>query len=184
MDNPVLLVNILQRVVAAMQVPDISVPQSPTPQYFAINYDAGRSLQLIAELNKADNSITSKGIKYPFIALLMPNRIPRGESNGFYGVAKIPRIIIAYPTKSGEPSEPVLPKYNGGNFDTILYPLYYEFLRQLAASPEIIGNDPNSFKETAVEYPCQSPITKGTTDYVDILEIQNLELLLNQIKTC
>ena len=170
----VILVNIVNSIVQSMVVPEGIGP---------LNYEPGRGLQIMKSINDFDNSISSKGEKYPLIALVLPVRERRGL--GYYATVTIPRIIIATMTKSGDGVEPVLPRFaEGGNFPTVLYPLYYEFLRQCARSKNVIGGDPDAFEHERMDNPGQQPIGQGSTDFIDSIEILNLKLILNQIKLC
>lgn len=173
MNQDVIIIDILQDVVNAMKVPNIST----------INYQPGRNIQIIKSLADMDTSISYKGNKYPLVSVALPITEKRGLSVGYYAKAKIPRIVIA--TISSDPNDDVLARYaDDGVFKTILYPCYDEFLNQLAQSKSIVGSDPNSFEHTKMDNPGRQPIGKGSNDFVDTIEILNLELLLNQIKTC
>lgn len=171
--KPVVLVNILKEVAAMMISP------SSTP----VNYQAGRTIQILDSLQKNDNSISYKGFKYPLVGVLLP--IEERRNLGYYAKVTIPRIVLATHVESFDGVEDVMPKYEAsGTFTTILYPLYNEFFRCLARHPEIVGMDAGAFPHTKKDNPCQQPIGEGLSDYVDTLEILNLELIINQIKTC
>lgn len=173
-NQDVVLVKIIQEVITSMTSP-VSNP---------INYEPGRSIQILDSLQDNDNSISYKGFKYPLIAMLLPVREVRSLA-GYYATARIDRIVFATHTDSFDGVEYVLDKYGvNGTFTKVLYPMYYEFLRCLALHPEIIGMEPNSFPHTKIDNPCPQPIGNGLSDYVDIIEILGLELILNQIKTC
>lgn len=170
----VVLVKIMQDVVKSMKSP-VSNP---------INYEPGRSIQILDSLQANDNSISYKGFKYPLVAMLLPIDENRGRS-GYYATANIPRIVFATHVSSFDGVEYVLDKYGAnGTFTTILYPMYNEFLRCLAIHPEIIGMDVDAFIHTKRDNPCQQPIGQGLSDYVDTMEILGLEIILNQIKNC
>lgn len=149
-----------------------------------VNYQPGTTEQITKSLLDLDNSITSKGKKYPLFAMCMPVPERRGRSVGFYAKVTIPRIVIA--TISNYPTDDVLLRYDlqKGVFPTILYPLYYDFLNQCAVSPRIEGQDPDSFEHTKIDYPNIRRLASETNDWVDYIEILNLELIINQIKTC
>lgn len=169
--KPVILVDIIGSVVNAMVVPGISY----------INYQAGRNLQILKSLNDLDNSISYKNKKYPLIALGLPIREDMTITE-YYAVAKISRIVIATISVG---TDDINERYKvGGTFKSILYPCYYEFLSKLAMSPDIIGVDPNAFKHTKMDNPGNQPLTQGSSDYIDSIEILGLEITLNQIKTC
>jgi len=172
MNEDVILVNIIKDVVDSMSVEGID----------KVYYQPGRNSDIIKSLNDLDNSITMKGLKYPLIAMVLPIREKRGS--GFYASIVIPRIVIAT-LSSAENTERILEKYEEfGSFKKILYPCYYEFLKRLAWSRFTIVNDPDYIVHTKMDSPGQQPIGQGLSDYVDIIEILNLEINLNQPKNC
>lgn len=176
MNQNVILVNVMQSIVSAMYVPGV------TP----MNYEPGRSIQIIASIGENDNSITLKGEKYPLFAMLLPIRIKRGVDYAAYGVVKIPRIVIATPSKSWDGTQHVLDAFDttAGSFNNILYPCYYEFLRCCSISPYILEGDPDAINHDVMENPGIQETSSTSSDFIDSLEIYNLELTLNQIKTC
>lgn len=169
--QPVVLVDIFSSVVSSMTVQGISL----------INFQAGRYLQILKSLADLDMSVSLKDTKFPLIALSMPIKETR-DLVGFYGTAHIKRIVIAVLSQS---TDDVPTRYQtGGTFKETLYPCYYEFLKRLAQSPSIIGNDPDTFKHTKMDNPGMQPTGQGLADYVDTIEILDLEIKLTQIKTC
>jgi len=164
------IVTLIQQVVSAMVVSGIS----------SINFQPGRSLQIITSLIESDNSITHKAEKYPLIALLTPVQVARTE-DGFYGRVRIPVITIAAYSSL---TSPVLDRYaNGGTFLAQLYPLYYEFLKQLSINEVVVNEDFGTFKHTLEEDPGVQDIPK-TTDFVDCLNIKDLEFYIIQKINC
>lgn len=171
MKKDVVLVDIIGEVVSSMKVAGIS----------SVNYEPGKSGDVLKSLIELDNSHSFKGRKYPLLAMLLPVRIYR-ETEGYYGKTRVPRIIIATLTNS---TDNIFKRYKeGGTFKSILYPCYYEFLNCLAKSPNIIGSDPDGFSHAVEDNPGAVPVGTGSPDYIDAIEILNLELILNQIKTC
>lgn len=178
MTEDLIAVEVLKDVISKMSVKDYY----NQTQNLVIHYEPGRSIQILKSLSDINNSITEKGIKYPLIAALMPIREVVG---GAFTVVTFPRIVIAVLTKTGTSSENVMEKYSSdGTFKTVLYPCYNELMSQFAKSKYINGSDWTTFKHTKMDNPCQQPIGEGLNDYVDSIEILNLELKFNQIKTC
>jgi hypothetical protein len=171
MNQDVYLVNIIGDVVTSMTNK-------------TINYQPGTTEQITKALNDLDYSVTSKGKKYPLIAMVMPVQEKRGRSVGHYARVIIPKIVIA--TISNYPTDDVLLRYDltTGVFPTILYPLYYDFLSKCGASLRIDGQDPDSFEHIKIDYPNIRRLASETDDWVDYIEISNLELFINQLKTC
>ena len=177
--QPFYLVDIVADVVSAMKVQN---PLLSLGTFLPINFEPGRSIQILQALAEKDSSTTLKDLKYPLVAMVMP--VPETLGSGFIKV-KIPRIVFAYLTKTGTDSENVLDKYDSdGVFKKYLYPCYYEFLRRLAWSIHTNMGDPEAYVHTKIDNPSQQPIGEGLNDYVDILEIQNLEIIFNYTKIC
>lgn len=169
----VIIVDILQDVVNSMSVDGVS----------DINFQAGRSIQIITALKELDLAPSTKGKKYPLIALTLPIKEERGT--GVYAKITIPRIVIATITKNGEGTENVMSRYSSdGTFKTILYPCYNEFFKRLVRSKHIVGTDVDAFPHYKMDNPGTQPIGQGSTDFVDTIEITDLEIQLIQIKNC
>lgn len=179
----VILVDIMQAIVALMKV---QVPLAATGTFYTINYEPGRNEQILHSISEIDNSTSMKGLKYPLFAMLMPIKESRGNSGGFYGTVIIPRIVFATLCKKADGVEPVLDKYSStGNFKSVLYPMYNEFLKRLGTSGYFIGSsDVNMIPHTKMDNPGQQPVGENMDDFIDSIEILNLELTLNQFKTC
>ena len=173
-DHDVVIVDIIAEVVSNMKVYDANKVLIP------LYYECGRAIQILKPLIDKDNSITLKDTKYPLIAMFMPIKETRNE-RGYYSVAKIDRIVLATITTS---TDDVRTRYlDGGTFKSILYPIYTEFLLRLAQHPNVIRNDSDAFTHVKMDNPGTQPIGEGMTDYVDSIEILNLEFTLTQIKT-
>jgi hypothetical protein len=169
------LVNIIKDCTASMRVAGISTNSASN-----INYDAGRSIQIISGLIVADGAPSFKNKKYPLIAMILPVREKRGSE--YYAKVKIERLIIACLTDS---DLTVLKRYEaGGTFADILYPCYNEFMKRLAYCSWIVEQDPDSFIHEKMDNPGTQQLGQGTSDYVDSLEILNLEFTLIKPKNC
>lgn len=145
----------------------------------SLNYLFGTNLQIISQLDKFDGSGATN--KYPLFSLQLPIREKRGNV-GYYGSIIIPRIVIGTLTNDEKTTKE---RYlAAGNFKTILYPLYYEFLNQLGISPWIVQQEPNSIVHDKVDRPEVKAVPTGSNDMMDSIEILNMELLINQLKTC
>lgn len=173
----------MQSVVSSMKVQD---PLQATGNFLAINYEPGRSEQILQSISELDNSISMKGLAYPLFAMQMPIKESRGDSGGFYGRITIPRIVLATLCKIPNGVQPVLDRYAAdGNFKKVLYPMYNEFLKRLGRSGFFVGSsEPNLIVHTKMDNPGQQPVGENMDDFIDSMEILNLELLLNQFKTC
>jgi hypothetical protein len=168
MINPVSIGKLIENVVLTMTVPPLT-----------INFEIGTVDQVIGELIKKDSSKTYKDKKYPLIALFTPVEVQKGGE--FYGTAFIKRITIA--ALSVE-TKLVKDRYGlQGNFETILYPCYKEFLIRLCESGNVSEQEPNKISHRIIEAPGVQPIP-DTTDFVDCLHLDNLEFTILQQSKC
>lgn len=149
-----------------------------------ILYEYGRSIQILTELQKLNDGITTKNGKYPLFALFQDFPEDNSGSSGYYCTVRFPKISIATLTQSTDTP----PKRYAQTFKPILYPIYEEFLRQLMRHKNIVGNDPAAISHIKWDRPGTQPegdkMGSNFNDYVDAIEIQNLQLTFKQIKTC
>lgn len=176
----VILFDIMTSVVSAMEVKN---PLN-TDELLVLNFQFGRQVQIINSLiEKDDGSDETKGTKYPLIAIFTP--VYEDFNTEYYCKVKIPRLVISTITSKGTGDASVAERYESSNtFKTILYPLYYELLKQLSINENIVGGDPDSFNHRKFDDPGTQPISQGSSDFIDSIEIHNLEITLIQIKTC
>lgn len=145
-----------------------------TETEMSINYQYGFGVQILESLKLKDSG---KSGKYPLIALYFPISEDRGK--GYYADVLIRKIVIANLTnKDDRPTQ----RYEKV-FKTILYPVYYSFLRQLARNSYIQCKDPDMIVHRKTDFPSVSVAT-GINDFVDSIEITNLQFSLKQIKFC
>lgn len=167
--EPLILVDLFTDVVQSMQVEGIDY----------INYEPGRSSQILENLSKSDYSNSFKDKKYPLIALLMPVDIEWGD---YYGKARIQRVVFGALTNT---TDTVLERYKvGGTFKSILYPCFSEFLIKLAQHPNVVTKDPQAIRFTQRDNPGAQPIGDTSRDFIDTIEILNLEITLSKTQTC
>lgn len=170
----VVVVDIIESVVNDMEVSD------GAGGFLAINYEPGRVIQIVKSLIDDDNSITLKGTKYPLIALYLPIREVR-EEDGFYAKVRIEKIVIA---TIADQNKSVINRYaSGDTFKSVLYPCYYEFLKRLSMNQNVNMGDPNAFSHTKLDNPGVQE-NPEINDFIDCIEIQNLEFTLTQLKNC
>lgn len=155
-----------------------AVAKMAVPGY-TVNFEAGRSYEIIKSLIEKDNAPLLQSLKYPLVALLMPTM----ESNGTgYQIVRVNRIVIAHLTNQ---DIGVGQRYEADEvFKSVLYPCYFELLNRLAWSTSTNQGDPWAILHTKFDNPSRQPIGQGLQDYVDTIEITNMELILPQIKTC
>jgi len=169
MNQPLVLVDIMKEIVESMQVPD----PANEGEFLALNYQPGRSPQILQMITTQSQSAEHKDFRYPLIGLLMPFREPMGAGGSSANtVVRVERIVIACLTDS---NKSVLERYaEGETFKSILYPCYYELLYRIANSLSVSGQDPAMFPHTKVDLPGNKPINAETNDNIDFIEILNL----------
>lgn len=171
------IVDIIKDVVSSMKVP---VFGSSPVVYHSINFEPGNAEQILSSLRRKDGT-TYSSFKYPLIATVMP--ISERNDGGLYDVT-FQRIIFAYYTKNSN-DDSVIKKYDSDNiYKTILYPMFYEFIKRLANSTRTLIGDPDMYEYIKRDIPSQQ-ISDIVTDFVDIIEVQNLKAkIFSKIKTC
>jgi len=167
--SELVLPNLFRDVVGSMKVPN-----TVNGGFFNINFQSGRELQILEQLQKLNESRTMKNSKYPLVALYLPI-VEKKDPLGQYSSSKIKRITFAC---SAQPTDTIEKRFaTGGTFDTILYPMYHEFMRCLAAAPSVLSMSIDSFVHKKMDNPGPLPVgTKGVSDFVDAVEIFDLEL--------
>jgi hypothetical protein len=156
-----------------------AVAKMKIPGYSVVNFEGGRSYNIVKSLIEKDNVQVLQTLKYPLVAVLMP--VAESLGTGFQ-VVRVNRIVIAHLTN---PDIGVDQRYSSDEiFKTVLYPCYTELLRQLAFSTATSIGDPWAIPHSKFDNPSRQAVGQGLQDYVDTIEIGNLELILHQIKTC
>lgn len=145
-----------------------------------ILYTYGRSIQILTKLQILNSGQSTKNSKFPLFALFQD--FPENMGVTYTEMITFPKIIIAMLTTFTD--DP--PTRYGKTFKPVLYPIWQEFLRQLALHPNIVGNDPAAFPHIKWDRPGTQPEgdkTKGSNfnEYVDAIEIQNLQLTFKTV---
>lgn len=178
---PVYIVDIIGEVVAATDAALRAKSDSwLTLNDRHINYVYGSESHVTQRLLEIGSNPNKSGTaKTPLVALMMPISTKRGYSNGFYGEANLPWIYIA--ERSDNTRLP--PAKYADNFKPILFPIYYELLKQLARRTDVINVGGADFlSHTLWEYPAEVTAKANTifTDFLDILAIQGLSFTIKQ----
>lgn len=176
---PLFIVDIIGEVVAAADA-----VLFPTLNKHIL-YTYGRSIQILTKLQQLNQGTTSatKGSRFPMVALFQD--FPENMGVQYPESVTFPKISIAMLTAFTD--DP--PTRYGKTFKPILYPILQEFMRQLSRHPNIVGNDPNAFQYIKWDRPGTQPAGDGTkganfNEYVDAIEIQNLQLTFQRIQKC
>jgi hypothetical protein len=175
MREDVIVFDIFKDIVSKMKVYDAN------GSLIYLNFQAGRTKQVLKTLNDFDESSSLKNKKYPLIALFFPFVETRNES-GFYSKLKIPKISISY---LSDGTSDISARFSeNGTFKTYLYPCYYELLKQISFNKNVIEQDKDILRHKKIDNPGVIPIAQGSTDYIDSIDILDLELTLTQTKNC
>lgn len=148
---------------------------------YSVQFDAGSELDIINQLSLKDESNSNlRNLKYPLIAAKLP--ILHKVGTGLERV-RIPRIIIAH--LSTREFTPVMERFASNEvFKTVLQPVYIKFLQQLAKSKWTSISDPDAIEHSWFFSAGQQKVAEGLNDYVDIIEILNMEFYLNNLQNC
>lgn len=176
MNQAIPIVSLVEEVVEAMEVID---PSAETPTNFSIRFDAGRAVQVVEGLLVVDGSKANKNSKYPLVALFTPIKVRKVENSKF--LVEIRLITIA---AYSDQNTAVIDRYRAGStFVDVLYPCYLEFLNQLSLHEAVTIMDADSFEHTLEEDPGVQ-VVQGTNDFIDCINIHNLNFYINNFKTC
>lgn len=178
--TPLYVVDIIGEVVQAMDKVLFPVIKKH------ILYEYGRSiqiLQVLQTLNGGTSPATKNG-KFPLFALFQD--FPETNNTMYYATIRFPKISIATLTTW---TDPVKKRYDV-TFKPILYPIYNEFFNQLANHPNVVSTgDPDGFNHVHWDRPGHTPeidpkTKTGLNEYLDIIEIQNLEVTFKRVNHC
>lgn len=116
--------------------------------------------------------------KYPLIAVFQDFPEVHNPAGGYYADVNLPIVIIGNLTSNTYKAD----KRYTENFKPILYPLYELFLQEMAKQPSIVGKDPDLFGHTKYDrlYYGKRKLGTGVSDYLDVIEIQNLKFTVSQ----
>lgn len=149
-----------------------------------IDYQYGHVQELIETLGQMTKSQEETYKKYPLVWLVQDFQERRIFGSGYYAEVDL-NIIIAHQTVN---------TYKISNrmsnvFKPVLYPIYYALLEAFAKNKWIVQGPAYGFDHTKTDrsYWGSNPLdgNKGNvlTDYVDAIELQNLNLKIN-FKNC
>lgn len=147
-----------------------------------INYEFGPTDDIIKllQFNKGAVPVVAN---YPLVAMFCnPMDVMIKKGGGYDMVATIKKIVIATVTNL-----PDLPTTRiNATFVPILYPIYFELLNQIAQLPTVVVQDPNAIVHSRQDIygKVQASQPDGISDYLDIIEITNMQLTFNQLKSC
>jgi hypothetical protein len=183
---PVYVVDIIEEAVAATSAAVLAKIQANETEalgetmiqqlsYYKCSFD-----ELIETLNQLDQSGEERYKKYPLVGLMRDFREQRGREAGIYCEVNL-RIIIAHQTVNTYKEQDREQKV----FRPVLYPIYYELMRQLAYHKMVFQFGPDEIRHDKTDRAYwgtrqqQGTDKNMLNDYVDAIEIENLTLKIN-----
>ena len=187
MNNPVYIDDIIGEVIQATS--DAILPTIIANETAAlgssliqqIRFSKSSFDELIETLGQADKSGVERFNKFPLTHLVQDMVINRGADTGIFGTATV-NIIFVHQTQQSFKTEERDEKV----FKPVLWPIYYQFLEQLKKNNWVFQTD-----TTTGEFPHRvikrafwgNRNLQGSknilNDYVDAIEVQNLQLKIN-----
>lgn len=176
MSNPVYIVDIMRDVVTVTSSVLLAQLQQKDPLITAVHYDYGHYTDIRERLVAKDKS-GKPDEKYPRIVLFEDHRIKHGQE-GLTGIADLKLLILHVS------SNKVTRQWREDNvFRPILYPIYFEFLKQLKLSGKFQIYDTTKIQHDQINRPHWGDpgLYKNEGyllgDILDGIEIANLNLL-------
>lgn len=144
-----------------------------------ISYSRSSFDELIETLAQKDKPVETRNAKYPLIHLVRDFSEDRGKVTGIYAEVNL-NIIIIHQTENTYKIEDREEKV----FKPVLYPIYYEFMKQLAKHKLVHVDSykmiPHRKWDRAFWGNRQLYASKNKlNDYVDAIELQNINLKID-----
>jgi hypothetical protein len=146
-----------------------------------VHFLVGHYTEIKARLQGLSKMQDGKFDRYPLVALFQDFVETRGNSGGYYGEVTL-QMMILYHTNKDDYTEDRYEKV----FKPILYPIYYELLRQINKSEYIVTQSVDKMAHDKIDRPhWGNPAMYGNDGYIlsdvlDGIEIRNLKLTLKQ----
>lgn len=162
-------------VVAATSAAKLTELQAADPLITGIQFLYGHYPDIRERLMTQSN-VTPTVLRYPLIAMFEDYRVRVGQV-GITGIADL-KLIILYLAKKGVTRE----QRETQVFDPILWPIYYEFLKQLKDSGKFMIYDTTKIQHDKIARPhWGDPALYGNNGYLfddvlDGIELNRLEL--------
>lgn len=192
--NPLYVVDVLAQIVEAVsdevltEIIENETAALGTSMITGINYQYGHRLELIETLIQLDKGGSPSNVmKYPLVYLVMDFSEARGSQDGVYAEVKL-NIVIAHQTDN---TDKITDRYRKV-FKPVLYPIYYSLIEQIAAHHLVLQGNEDKIQHVKIDRgywgrtALQGAGTTGNklTDYVDAIELQNVDLKLYYLQTC
>ena len=174
---PASLITTIEDVVTQIKAEKLAELQDYDPTIQNINFIAGSLDEIGKRLQENTANINQRQQQYPVFLLMLDITIERGKS-ALYGVANNMNVIIANHTKESYTSQ----QRDEKNFDNILRPLYYEFLRQIQKHPAFSQYTERQIPHSMTEryfWGIDNDTKNKLGKYIDAIDITNLSLNIN-----
>jgi hypothetical protein len=184
--KPVYIADIIGSAVALSQTEILAIIQANetaalgSTSIQAIDFQYGHLDELIQTLAQKDADPQARFLKYPLVYLVQDFRERRGRQPGVYAELNL-NIIIAHQT---EATDKITDRY-AKVFKPVLYPIYYSLIKQLATIPQTLQGNQDVIPHDKWDRSYWGTQAVGgntadtLNDYVDAIEIQNLDLKIN-----
>jgi len=142
-----------------------------------VHFRQGHPKEIIQELKKLSEGLTTKTERYPAVWLFRDFEENMSPRPGIYADATV-RIFIATRTDPNYNSE----KRKEKSFKPVLYPIYFEFMRQLELSGKfsVSGHEMQPVRKIDHYFWGRQGLFEKEgnffTDWIDCIELENLNL--------
>ncbi len=178
---PVYVVDEIGTVINAVSAQLLAELKAYDSRIEAVNYLYGHPLEIIETLKQRDESDGFRFKKYPLVALFQDFPEQHGEI-GIDSEVTL-HLVIARAT---QPDYKASERYTE-NFKPVLYPIYFEFLRQLTLSGRFMTYGTSRISHTKIDRVFWGRAFEGDAnpfnDWLDCIEIKDLKLKIN-LKNC
>lgn len=142
----------------------------------AINFEAGNEVQVTRQQTLKEQGTASKYLKYPLVWLVTPFTVDHNGAG--QQEAQDIKIIIAERTET----ELTTLQRETQIFKPVLIPIYEKLLQLISTSGKfgVLGPASIKHKHTFFHYWGKNNEANIFSDFVDVIEIKNLNLIINE----
>lgn len=154
------------------------------PDISGVHYEHGHPVEIVETLTQLSQAPDKRFDRYPIICLFQDFPETVSETPGIDREVNL-HLVIARATT---PTLKAFQRYDL-NFRPVLYPVYYEFLKQLAKSPAFTVKSADQIRHIKTDrlYWGREGLFKNEgnifNDWIDCIELTNLKLKVN-FKLC
>jgi hypothetical protein len=151
----------------------------------AVHYQHGHLIEIIQTIRDMSKAPTQSAKKFPLVALIQDFEEKKGSDYGTLATVSL-SVLIAMNT---DPKYKAAERYTK-TFKTVLYPVYEYLLEAMARSGYFTVTDAKMIDHTKVDrlYWGKNGLSGNSAnafdDYIDAIEIKNLNLIVKRLNTC